>query len=312
MQRLKVMLLVMGLVGLTLTSCRKAATATASDDSQSSKDVNSVSNAINATADDAANAAGQVKSFSGKTESHWWSSAVLCGATTVDTGTPGNHVITITYDGTTTCNGVIRSGTVTISNAGGVLWNQAGAQLTINMNNLHITDPVTSAAYIINGTHTITNETGGLAWQVIAGTALANTTVSHRNTSSNMTITFADGTQRSWTEDRTRSWSNANGHITVSVYSEAAGNVSETGTNRYGQSFTNIIMDTISANNNASCTWKPYIGKWEHQVGTRSATVVFGTNAGGTQIGTPTTCGLGYYITYTDGSRTLQRFVAYW
>jgi len=304
----------MGLAGLTLTSCRKASNAALSDQSQSTKDVNSVNNAVNATADDAANAAGQVKSFSGKTNSGWWNSAVLCGASTVDTGTPGHHLITITYDGTTVCNGVVRSGTVTVANNTGTPWSQMGAELTITITNLHVTDQVTGGSYTINGTHTITNETGGLAWEILAGTAPANTTVTHRNISSNMTVTFADGSQREWTVDRTRRWSNVSGYVTVSVYAEGAGNVTETGTNRYGESFTNKITSPIEACNQG-CAWRPHTGQWEHDIAGRSAVVAFGDNASGVHIGTPTTpCGTnyGYYITYSNGTNTWPRFVSYW
>ncbi len=309
----KFVLMLLTLSAITLSSCKKASTA--ADDSISAQDLSAVSSAIHATSDDATSAAGQVKSFSGKTEGVWWNTAVLCGASTVDSGTAGNHTITITYDGTSTCNGMIRSGVVTIQNANGIVWNTAGAQLTVNYDNLKVTDVVSGETYTVSGTHTITNETGGLAWRVIAGLA-PNTTVTHRNQSSNMSITFPNGSQRTWTVDRTRSWSsNSNSStITVSVYSEATGNVTETGTNRFGDAFTNTIISPVTANNN--CMWRPYTGKWEHQILTRMATVTFGTDPSGTQVGTPTYCGsygtYGFYINYTNGTITRNKFVSYW
>ena len=297
---------------ITLTSCQKEKGG-AADDSVSAQDNTSINNAVNATADDAAAAAGQVKSFSGKTDG-WWNSAVLCGVQLVDSGTAGNRVITLTYDGTTTCNGVVRSGTVTITNNSGLPWKEAGSVLNVVFNNLQITDPVTLATFTVNGTHTFTKETAGLEWQVIAGLT-TNTTVTRRNVG-NMTISFPNGTTRTWTVDRTRSWSsvvNANVNtITVSIYSEAAGGVDVTGTNRFGNTFTNTIVQPIAANNNAGCYWKPYTGKITHSVSSRTATVLFGTDASGNQIGSPTTCGDGYYITYTNNNRTVYKFVGYW
>lgn len=298
---------------LTINSCKKATTNT-TDDSTSTLDNNSVSNAVNATTDDAAAAAGEVKSFSGKTEAHWWNTAVLCGASAVDTGTPGNHLITITYDGTSTCNGITRSGTVTVSNTSGIPWKNAGAIIQVTFTNLKITDLVTNSSYTLNGTHTITNETGGLAWRVIAELD-QNTTVTHRHQSSDMTVTFDDGSQRTWNVDRTRSWSSSTSGsvntITVTVSSENGGSIDSWGTNRNGKTFTNVINSPISANNNASCTWKPYTGKTTHTVDNRTATILYGTNSSGQQIGSATTCGDGFYVTFTKGTRTTSVFKQY-
>ena len=163
----------------------------------------------------------------------------------------------------TACFGHIRSGSITITLTNGAAWADVGAQLTVVYNNLKIADVVSGANYTINGTHVITNETGGLAWKVAFGLA-PNTTVKHRNQSSNMSITFANGSQRTWSVDRTREWSSSGTNITVSVYSENSGNVDVWGANRYGTTFTNSIPTTVAADNNPSCPWKPYQGKTEH------------------------------------------------
>jgi hypothetical protein len=295
---------------ISLNSCSKAGET--ADDSVSAKDNNSISNAINATSDDAAAAAGQVKSFSGKTDG-WWNSAVLCGVTLVDTVGAGPGKISITYDGSTTCNGVIRSGTITVQNNSGIRWNTAGSQLTITITNLKVTDPRTLGSFTINGTHTITNKTGGLAWEVVAQLVPSGTTVTHRNQSSNMTITFADGSQRSWNVDRDRSWNLTGSTVTVTLSSENTNNEDSWGTNRYGTAFTNQITENISANNNnLSCIWRPYTGKIVHKIANRAVTVTFGTDASGTPMGSPTTCADGYYITYTRGNKTAYAFVPYW
>ncbi len=312
LSKFKFLIVMVGISAMTLTSCKKASTA--ADNSVSAQDVSNVSNAVNATSDDATSAAGQVKSYSGKTEAAWWNSAVLCGATTVDTGSAGNHVITITYDGTSSCNGMIRSGSITVSNTTGVLWNTAGAELTVNYNNLKVTDIVSGNTYTISGTHTITNVTGGLAWQVIAGLSPSGTTVTHRNQSSNMSVTFPNGSQRTWTVDRTRSWNITGTVITVTVSSQASGNVSESGTNRFGDAFTNTITTPITADN--TCLWRPYAGEVTHQIGSATGTITYGTDPSGNHVGTPSYCGsygtYGFYITYTNGSVNRTRFVSYW
>jgi hypothetical protein len=316
----KFMLVLIASAGLALTSCKKGTTAI--DDSISAQDANNVTNTIHTTTDDAAAAAGQVSSYKSLGLGQNWNTGggnLLVGATITDTASTG---IIITYDGTTPWNGIIRSGTITIINASGTPWHLQNSTLTITYD-LTATEQSSGYTYKLTGTHTVLNETGGLAWQVVAGlapTALTpTTTVTHRITSSNMQVTFPNNTTRTWTVDRTRSWSYSNSVLTVSVYSEHSGGVAEQGTNRFGDAFTNTFIDTVSANNNTCEKWRPYTGTWQHQVSTRTATVAFGTNPSGIHIGTPSYCATlgnlatyGYYITYTNGSRTLNRFVSYW
>jgi len=117
--------------------------------------------------------------------------------------------------------------------------------------------------------------------------------------------------------DRTRSWnSTVTGNsnlITVSVYSEASGNIDVSGTNRYGTAFTNAITTTIAANSQTGCLFKPYQGQVTHNIANREVTVLYGTDPSGNSIGSPTHCGDGYYITYyKNGNVKSYRFVYYW
>jgi hypothetical protein len=289
---------------ITLNSCKKE-TTTAADDSISAQDNATISKTVDATTDDAAAAAGQVQTFSGKTEG--FNSSFFCANTVVDSSNangPG-RTITITYNGAD-CFGVIRTGSITIS-SNGTPWRDAGAQLTITFNSLHVTDLSDNSTFTINGTHTLSKETAGLEWQVIFG--LAQGPVTRHNVGS-LSITFPNGT-RTWSVDRTRSWTNPTGsNATVSIYTEAANNIDVQGVNRYGTSFTNKILTTIIAD--ASCGFRPYQGEVTH-VATRSVDVKYGTNSAGVQIGSPTTCGNGYFISYTKANGVSgTRFVPYW
>jgi hypothetical protein len=300
---------------IALNSCKKEASAITSDDSISAQDNATISNAMNATSDDAVAAAGQTQSNSEKSDHSSFNFSVFCGLTLVDTGTPGHRFITITYDGTTNCFGVIRSGTITIADTSGLLWQDAGAVIIIAYNNLKVTDVMSGNSYTIQGSHILTKETAGLEWQVMAGIA-TNTTVATRN-QAGMSITFSTGAQRDWKVDRTRSWGSvvADGHntITTNVYSEGPGNVELSGMNRYGQSFTETILTAIEANNNARCLYKPYAGETQYITSNRTTTVVYGTNPEGVRIGSSRVCGDGYYITYVgERGTTTHRFVSYW
>lgn len=307
----KLPLLLVAAALLMLGACKKDNTST-EDDTVSSQDAAAISRAVSSTSSDASASAGQVSSFSGKTDAPWWNNT-LCGATTVDTG--GGQIV-ITYDGSTHCNGVVRSGSVVVSLTGATKWKDPGAVITVSFDTLKVLDVVTNAQYTLNGVYTLTNETGGLAWKILLELN-KNTTVAHRAQTSGLTVTFADGSQRQWSIDRTESYTSKTSAnydtITISTYSEASGNVSLQGTNRYGTVFTNTINDSISSNNvNLSCVWLPYKGETTYKVGNRVATILYGTDASGNPLGSPTVCGDGYYITYTSGSHTHYKFVGYW
>ena len=130
-----------------------------------------------------------------------------------------------------------------------------------------------------------------------------------------MSITFPNGAVRTWTVNRSRSWtSSADNHtFTVGVSSiDGTNNVTETGTNRFGDQFTNSITSPIMANNN--CAYRPYTGEFHHQLASRMSTVLFGTDPSGVQQNSATNCGsfgtYGYYITYTNSNATRHRFVS--
>ena len=300
------------LFSLIFTSCKKE-TKTSADDSTNTKDANSVSNAVDATSDDAAAMAGQVAGIAGKTASASW--YMLCGQTVVDTG--NGRTITITYDGTTVCNGVKRTGTVVITLASGsATWATQGAQVNVAINNVKVSDVSSQNSFTLNGTHTITNLTGGLAW-TLWWNAPSGTVVKHRDQSSNMTVTFSDGTTGSWSVDRSRTWSLVGNVITYTISSDNSANHDTWGTNRYGETFYTSISTPIAANNySSSCWWRPYQGVYNYTVPARnaSASLTFGTSTTGVPVGTATTCAPGYYLTYTLSTYnySLHLFLPYW
>ena len=302
-------LLLFGL--LVLNSCKKD-TSTTANNGTSAADSNTFSAAIDGLSSDASAAAGQVSGFAGKTAN--WAPVLACLNAVADSG--NGQTITISYNGAASCDGLYRSGTVTVTLAGGTLWSNAGSQLNVTITNMKITT-LLGSSYTLNGTYTITNETGGLAWEIVAGVT-QNATARHKVTSSNVSITFSDGTQRTWNVNRSTSYtsvvSGSKNTITVSIFSENPTNAGQDtwGTNRYGQSFTTTIADTISSNNNLNCEYRPFTGQYVYHLGSVYATITFGTNSAGASEGSPTTCAPGFYLTYTNGTANEAEFIAYW
>lgn len=303
--------MLIAVAALTLNSCKKE---NGTDDSQSAKDATAMSNALNATSNDADLAAGQVSGISGKTNGAIHLGA-LCNSAVISDTSSTNKEITINYTGGFSCNGVIETGTVTVQLTSGNYWRDTGAVLTVTITNLQFVDVATGGTYTLSGAYTITNVNGGLLYDMFVNGASGPIIRRHQTIASQpMTITFANGSARTWTFDRTRTFSTYNGLINVSLSTQAVNGVSMSGTNRYGENFEDILSSPIQATNNTGCLWKPWTGTWDHMIGNRTATIQFGTDINGNPVGTEGNCvnGEGYFITYSNGKRTLTRFVEYW
>lgn len=312
-QILRLPLLMVAFAVLTLSSCRKE---NSNDDSLSGEDQSSVSSSLNSSTDDAANAVGGIQALSGKTEGL----INICGAT-IDSSNKANGVIVVTFNGNDCSGKVTRSGsiTATLENyAGGTRWKDAGAVLQLVFDNVKITNNVSGAYHTLNGTHTLTNVTGGLAWRIVDGLDVG--TVTHRHQATNFTLTFADGSVRTWSVDRLRTFTNDGTVRTVSVSSDhsenGVANADAWGTNRKGDSFVNAIVSPItvtSANASCSLNWfnKPATGEFTHHVANRSIDILFGVDANGTPVASGT-CPFGYKITFTRLGQTKTKINSYW
>ncbi len=305
--------LIMAIAMFSLSSCNKG---NINDDSVSAEDQSSISSSLNSATDDAANAVGGIQTLSGKTDGL----INICGAT-IDSSSKANGVIVITFNGNDCSGHVSRTGsiTATLQNyAGGTRWKDAGAVLELTFDNVKITNNVSGAYHTLNGTHTLTNVTGGLAWRIIDGLDVG--TVIHRHQATNFTLTFADGSVRTWSVDRLRTFSNNGTVRTVSVSSDhsenGVANSDAWGTNRKGDIFTNAIVTPItvtSANALCSANWfnKPASGEFTHHVANRSLDILFGVDANGVPVAGGN-CPFGYKITFTKGGQTKTKINSYW
>jgi hypothetical protein len=170
---------------------------------------------------------------------------LLCNATVTVDSTSNPRTITITYNGKTADSLRSRTGSVVISIAQGVRWSSVSALVTVNFNSLAITRLVDNKTITFNGTHTYTNVSGG---SLISLTSSSATPITHTITSSNMSITFDNGTTRTWSVARQRVFSYSNGIVITQTGTYTDGTllgVSEWGTNRYGNSFTAQIASPL-------------------------------------------------------------------
>ncbi|MBS1618693.1 MAG: hypothetical protein JST76_09250 [Bacteroidetes bacterium] len=305
----RLVLVLIAASGLVLTSCKKTDTA---NDLSSAQDENTATQHMNAVMDDAGNAAGGSSSLSGKTDGLY----TLVGAT-IDSSQAASGILTITYDGTTIVdNKFKRSGTVTLTLEGytsGTRWRDQGAVLDAQFTALVITNIATGGHVQYDGLNKLTNVTGGLAWRLLAG--LDNGTVVHRHTATSVQLTFDDGSQRTWSVDRSRTYTRTSAgalSLTLSGNATQGGhtNVDMWGTNRKGADFVNEITTPIVFDNSCSSYRNPDSGEMKHYVNGNTLDVLFGVDATGNVT---TSCPYGYKVTYTTSrNRTYTAVFQYW
>ena len=198
------------------------------------------------------------------------------------------RTITITYNGLNCAGTLSRTGVVTISIPAGIQWKTAGAQLTITTTNLKITRVSTQKSITINGSEVITNVSGGLL-RNLASVG----TITHTINSPGITITFDNGTQRSWQVAKQRVFTYNNGMVITTTGTHTDGTmtgISEWGTNRFGNAFATQIIDPMVIRQD--CNWRLTSGHVKHSKLLRTVDVTFGLDA----AGNPTSCpGTGTY-----------------
>ena len=161
-------------------------------------------------ADDQSQVSAQIDNISNEASLSIESSATLSGRTqnppfficdgTISIDVNSNpRKITMVYNGTTCNSGYKRTGTVIITIAANTYWKDQGASVTATYENLKITRISDNKSITINGNHTITNLSGGLLFN------LSNLqSITHTVSSTGMSITFDDNTQRTWQVARKR------------------------------------------------------------------------------------------------------------
>ncbi|MEN9570881.1 MAG: hypothetical protein RL172_2112 [Bacteroidota bacterium] len=281
-------------VALFATSCKKTAVenedvVTEAELKTQSDDQERFSAETDAVADDA-NAALENSGISNLGETPQTPQLPNVCDYTVAIDTVSNpRTITITYSGTGCLGNRSRSGKVIVSFAPNFRWAAAGASYTITYQNLQITRNADSKRITLNGTKTITNVSGGK----LRNLATRNEPIIHEVKSSNMTITFEDGTQRTWNIAKRRTYTYANGIvIAISGVGSVSNGAAEWGVNRFDKEFLHSIVEPLVVKQ--SCNFRLVSGQTKHTVGNASSTVTFGLDAAGNAVnGCPS--GVFYY-----------------
>lgn len=274
-------------LALLFTACKKeSSTADFTKElSAQSEDQARFSSETDAVANDADAALETTPYFTGRVDQ---TQSIICDATIVVDTLSNPRTITITYNGTNCLGTRTRTGVVILSTPAGVHWRNAGAALTITYQNLKITRISDNKSITINGSHIITNVRGGLLINLpVLGT------ITHTITSSGMSVTFDDGSQRVWQVARQRVFTYSNGVVITTTGTHTEGNntnIAEWGTNRFGHAFTSATLEPLVVRQD--CSFRLVSGKIKHTAPAVTATATFGLDVNGN----PTSCpGTGTY-----------------
>lgn len=262
-------------------------------------DQSRVGGEVDAIANDANLAVEGSAGFGGRLDGASGVQTLICGATTVVDTVSNPRTITVTYNGLNCTQTETRTGTVVFSLPQGKHWRDSGAVLTVQITNLKITRVRDNKSITINGTHLITNVSGGKLSEL----PNLGRPIIHTVTSSNMSVTFDDNTQRTWQVARQRTFTYNNGVVitTTGLHTEGAtSGITEWGTTRFGTSFATAIKQPLVIRED--CSFRLVSGQLQHSGAFGSADVTFGLDVSGN----PVSCPSGTYFMKIVITRTGQ------
>lgn len=202
----------------------------------------------------------------------------ICDATVTFDTTSSTKTITITYNGTNCWGNRTRTGTVSITAPRDGYWKTPGASISLIITNLKITRLSDGKSITINGAKSITNTSGELLID------LPNLDSIVHDISSSFTIAYANGTTRTWSEQKHRVFTYNNGVVITTTGGES-------GVNRLGVGFTSVIAQPKVIEQ--SCDFKLVSGK---DSTTRTDNITSSTTYGLDANGSPvSSCPSGYY-----------------
>jgi hypothetical protein len=267
---------------ISLVSCMKEnkadnfdtqAAAQSDDQSQVSAQIDGTSNEVSA----ALEATGTLA------QRGWDLQTLVCNAVLTADSANATRTLTLTYNGADCLGRFNRTGVVKASIPAGKKWKDAGTTITVQYTNVVFKNLSNNKSITINGSHTITNVNGGLLYQL--GTL---GTITHDIKSDGMTVTFDNGSQRTWKVARRRVFTFDNGYVITVTGTHTEGNVTnvaEWGTNRDGRAFTSAIAEPLVFRQD--CDFRLGSGKITHTLPAFTSSATFGLNSSGVATACP-------------------------
>ncbi|HUR12177.1 MAG TPA: hypothetical protein VM012_12455 [Flavitalea sp.] len=230
---------------------------------------------------------------------------IICDATVAVDTMSNPRTVTITYNGTNCGGNRTRKGQVILSMPAGMHWGDVNAVLTVNIKNLAIKRLSDNKSITLNGIHTITNVTGG---RLINLPNLSS--IVHRVSSSNMSVTFDDGSQRTWQVAKQRTFTYNNGVVITITGLHSDGShegIAEWGLNRFGKAFSSAITQAIVLRQD--CSFRIVSGAIQHIRADITTSATFGLDISGNSTTCPGTGNYFLQLIWTDKTGKEYKFI---
>jgi hypothetical protein len=237
----------------------------------------------------------------------------VCGAS-VDTTQRSQGILTLTFDGTSNCNGHIRTGKLKLTLQGytsGKRWSDVGAVMSTEFTNYNVKRVSDNKSLTYNGVVNVTNVSGGNIVKLVLG---MQPNVIHKVDGTNLSVKFDDGKISNFNLSRqyTHTYSNS----IYEIKGEGTGtqngisNIENWGTTREGDGFTSQVVEPVIWNSTCS-GHKPAKGKLDIQVESKDFGLMttLGVDASGNVV--TSGCPWGYKVEWSLGNKSGSKLFKY-
>jgi hypothetical protein len=305
---------------LAFTGCKKKKEFK-NENGQASADNRTVNGETDAAIGDANDVISNETALSGKGTGAAQTTGVMgniCGLT-VDKTNIASGVVILNYNGTV-CNNRKREGSIKLTIKDytlGKRWKNQGAVLVVDYMSYKITRASDGKSVELNGTHEVTNETGGTWWDLIFN---GQASLAHTVRGTNLNVKFDDGKTAVYNINRKFTYTfTGNPTVIITCTGEGIGSsnglnsLENFGTTRDGDSFTSQVTTPIIWNTTCGAH-APVQGAVNVKVDSKSfdLKVTFAVDASGNAVSVaPNTCAYGYKVEWTYKKKTKNKIFGY-
>ena len=208
--------------------------------------------------------------------------SLICDAR-VAIDTASNPItVTITYNGTNCWGNRSRTGKVIITIPAGIHWKDAGATVSVYLQDVKIIRARDGKTVTLNGVRTMTNVSGGSLIDLASVGTITHSLID------SFRVSFDNNTVRAWQTAQQRVFTYDNGVVITTTGTHTDGNttgIAAWGTNRFGTDFEGLITQPLVIRQD--CNFRLTSGQVQIlRSDSLNSTITYGLDASGS----PTTC----------------------
>lgn len=290
------------------------------EDGIESADNQNIQSQTDLASNDANTAIGNYQMMSGKVNTTASTASILstniCGAT-VDTNGLYMGTVQINYNGTV-CDNRKREGSIKLTIVDhnlGKRWKDVGCVLKVDYLNYKVTRASDGKSLLFNGTHYITNVSGGTWINLVLNT---QSNIVHTITGNGLSVKFEDGNTSTWNINRQYTYTWGNNILTckgegIGTYNGIS-QLENWGTTRAGDEFTSQVNTPVIWNTTCGA-WAPTQGEVTIKVASKFFELKcdFAVDQAGNSVTVaPNTCAYGWKVEWKYKNKTKKKIYGYY